>query len=453
MIDFKKPPNAVEFESNIIGSLMISPLNIESVMPILSSHDFYTINHQLYYKTINELYKKGLPYDLPSLVTRLESIDRENIEEHKESLVAMVRNCTGSANLEYYAKGIREKSALRQLIQITNDISENCYHSPKEARDIIDEAESKVHDLANLSQSQSKVFSDAVDVASKAIDRLDELFNQDSNITGLETGFTEIDEATAGLQNGDLIIIAGRPSMGKTSFSMNIAEFSGIKNKKYTAMFSMEMPEEQLMNRVFSSVGSIPSERIRTGKMQSEDWPKLNATIQKINQANLFFNDQGGLTISQLKNYARQIDREARKRQERNKEPIVGLELIIVDYLQLMNADGENRTQEISDISRGLKQLAKELSLPLIALSQLNRSLESRANKRPIMSDLRESGAIEQDADLIFFIYRDEVYNPDSEEKGLAEVILSKHRNGALGNFKLSFVGEYTRFENTREFF
>ncbi len=447
-INFKKPPHSADFELAILGCLMIHDLSIETVRPILSESDFYMGFHQDVYRAILILNRQGKPNDLVSVSAYLETQNRENQQEERQYLVDVVKNTPGSANVEYYAKGIKEKAVLRTLIRTSNDISEQCYLSQKEAKDIIDDAEARIHDLNRFSTEMESAFSTAQDVAVKAIEKLDELFNSDSHLTGLSTGFDEVDLVTAGLQPGDFIIVAGRPSMGKTSFAMNIAEKVGIYDKNYASVFSLEMPEAQLMNRVFSSVGKIPSERIRTGKLLAQDWPKLNKAVSLVQSSNLMFNDQAGLSVMQLKNFARKMDREARKRQTERNEEIRGLDLIVVDYIQLMSAEKENRTQEVSEISRGLKNLAKELKVPLIALSQLNRSLETRPNKRPVMSDLRESGAIEQDADLIFFVYRDEVYNRDSEDKGMAEIILAKHRNGPLDVFRLEFQGEYTLFKD-----
>ncbi len=444
----KVPPSAVECEASVLGGVMLNKEAIETVASILSEQDFYTSINQDIYRIILELYRHGNPYDLVAVASYMGKQNREFFEDDKAYLAEVVKNTAGSANIEYYARTVKECAVLRGLIKTCNEIEESCYHQGMDAKQIVDKAEAKIHEISGFSSESNKPFSTAQEVVAQAIDKLDELFNSDSTITGVETGFTEIDEITSGLQEGDLIIVAGRPSMGKTSFAMNIAEKVGIIDQKYSAVFSLEMPKAQLINRMLSSIGKISSENIRRGSLTGQDWPKLNKAVNLISASNLFFNDQGGLTISQLRNFSRRMDREARKKQEERKEKVRGLDLIVVDYLQLMSSEKENRTQEISDISRGLKHLAKELSVPLIALSQLNRALEARPNKRPIMSDLRESGAIEQDADLIFFIYRDEVYNPESDDKGSAEIILAKHRNGPLNNFKLDFIGEYTRFEN-----
>lgn len=311
----------------------------------------------------------------------------------------------------------------------------------RNSEEMLDTAERRVFEIAEKGAKRGGGFIQVKDVLSKVVDKIDTLFEQDSGITGLPTGFIDFDDQTSGLQPADLIIIAGRPSMGKTTFAMNIAENAAIHSKQPVAVFSMEMPADSLAMRMLSSLGRIDQHRLRTGRLNDDDWPRLTSAIALLNEAPLFIDDTGGLTPSELRARARRLKREH------------GLSLIIIDYLQLMSGSSngrqaENRTNEISEISRSLKALAKELNVPVIALSQLNRSLEQRPNKRPVMSDLRESGAIEQDADIIVFIYRDEVYNEDSAEKGKAEIIISKQRNGPIGTVALTFQGKYTRFEN-----
>ncbi|OUR88962.1 replicative DNA helicase, partial [Methylophaga sp. 42_8_T64] len=309
----------------------------------------------------------------------------------------------------------------------------------RSSEDMLDLAEKQVFEIAEKGAKRGGGFVQVKEVLSKVVDRIDTLFENDSPITGLSTGFSDFDEQTSGLQPADLVIVAGRPSMGKTTFAMNLAENAAIKSKEPVAVFSMEMPADSLAMRMLSSLGQIDQSRLRSGRLNDDDWPRLTSAIALLNEAPLFIDDTPALTVTELRARARRLKREH------------GLSLIVIDYIQLMqgsSGSSENRATEVSEISRSLKALAKELEVPVIALSQLNRSLEQRPNKRPVMSDLRESGAIEQDADLIVFIYRDEVYNEDSPEKGKAEIIIGKQRNGPIGKVILTFQGKYTRFEN-----
>ena len=334
---------------------------------------------------------------------------------------------------------MREKSVLRQLIHIGTEISNSAFQTEGRGSDeLLDGAEKLVFQIAEQGARGKRGFTSIKDLLVKAVDKIDTLFRSDSPLTGIPTGFSDFDEMTSGLQNSDLIIVAGRPSMGKTTFAMNMAEHAAIKTKLPVAVFSMEMPGEQLAMRMMSSLGRIDQHKVRTGKLNDDDWPRMTSAVSLLAEAPLFIDDTPALSPNDLRARSRRLAREH------------GLGLIVVDYLQLMQVTGnrENRVNEISEISRSLKSLAKELSVPVIALSQLNRSLEQRPNKRPVMSDLRESGAIEQDADLIVFIYRDEVYNEDSPEKGTAEIIIAKQRNGPIGTTRLTFLGQYTRFEN-----
>ena len=334
---------------------------------------------------------------------------------------------------------MRENSVLRQLTEIGTEIANSAYFT--EGRDsvaLLDNAEQLVFRIAEQGSTRGPGFASIKDLLTKAVDRIDELFHQDNPLTGIATGFTDIDDMTAGLQPSDLIIVAGRPSMGKTAFAMNIAEHAAIRDGRAVAVFSMEMSGEQLAMRLMSSLGRIDQTKVRTGKLDDDDWPRLTSAVSILSEAPLFIDDTPALSPTELRARARRLKREH------------NLGLIVIDYLQLMQVPGnkENRTGEISEISRSLKALAKELKVPVIALSQLNRSLEQRPNKRPVMSDLRESGAIEQDADVIMFIYRDEVYDEDSPDKGTAEIIIGKQRNGPIGVRRLTFLGKHTRFEN-----
>ncbi|MBD3611152.1 MAG: replicative DNA helicase, partial [Hydrogenovibrio crunogenus] len=373
--------------------------------------------------------------------------------------IDLVSNTPGSVNIEFYAETVREKAILRSLITVSNEISEASYFPQgKDIREVLDLAESKVMGIAEHGSGKQREYQTMEVLLNKAVSTIDERFNSDGSITGLATKLNDFDEVTSGLQNGDLIIVAGRPSMGKTTFSMNMAENIAMQGAP-VAVFSMEMPGEQLVLRMISSIGRIDAERIRTGKLQQEDWPNLNKAVSMLSKAQVFIDDTPALMITDLRARARRIDKDIRDAQykkaieagvEDPESQITGLGMIVIDYLQLMrgSTNTDNRVNEISEISRGLKAIAKELSVPVVALSQLSRNLEQRPDKRPKMADLRESGAIEQDADLIIFIYRDEVYNPDTEDKGTAEIILGKHRNGALANIRLTFIGQYTKFEN-----
>src|SRR5690606_34141577 len=354
-------------------------------------------------------------------------------------LGALAKDAPGAANIRAYADIVRERSVLRQLIRTGNDIAQAAFTPEgRDVSELLELAEQRVFEIAEKGSRGKKGFVGIRKLLTAAVERIDTLFHSDSHITGIPTGITRFDEMTAGLQRGDLIIIAGRPSMGKTSFAMNIAEHAAIREKVPTAVFSMEMPGEQLALRLISSLGRIDQSKVRTGKLDDEDWPRITSAVTLMSEAPIFIDDTPALTPTEMRARARRLKREH------------GLGLIVVDYLQLMQVHGtkENRATEISEISRGLKALAKELEVPVIALSQLNRGLEQRQDKRPIMADLRESGAIEQDADVIVFIYRDEVYNDESPHKGTAEVIIGKQRNGPIGMVRTAFLGRFTRFEN-----
>ncbi len=457
---FKIPPHSLEAEQSVLGGLMLSNDAFDDVMAILNQSDFYTKQHQVIFSVICELSRNNKPFDLVACVAYLETTDQLELAGEKIYLVELVKNTPGSANILYYAQLVRDKAILRSLITVSNEIAESAYlPKGRDVREILDMAESKINAIAEHGEGKERQYKTMDMLLESAINKIDELFNTDGSITGQETHLTKFDELTAGLQKADLIIVAGRPSMGKTTFSMNLAENIATKNNTPVAVFSMEMPGESLAMRMISSIGRIDAGRMRTGKLTQDDWPKLNKAINILSQAKIFIDDTPALMITELRARARRIDKDVRELQRKealeagHEDPeshVTGLGLIVVDYIQLMrgSASSENRVNEISEISRGLKALAKELDIPVIALSQLNRSLEQRPNKRPIMSDLRESGAIEQDADLIIFIYRDEVYNEDSDQKGVAEIIVGKHRNGPLDTVRLTFIGEYTRFEN-----
>lgn len=436
----KIPPHSIEAEQAVLGGLLINNEVWEHVSERVAEDDFYRKDHRVIFKAIATLDDDGQPYDVVTVAEWLDSHQQLDDAGGLSYLAALAERTPGVSNVKAYADIVRKRSVLRQLIKATNTISENIFNPQGQTNEqILDLAEQTVFEIAERESKGRKNYSSIKDLLVNALDKIDELFHRDSPITGVATGFDDFDEKTAGLQPSDLIIIAGRPSMGKTALAVNIAEHAVIKDKLSVAIFSMEMPGDSLAMRMMSSLGRIDQHKVRTGKLKDEDWPRLTSAVEILKDARLFIDDTPALTPSEIRARCRRIYREHD-----------GLDLVIVDYLQLMQVSGtsENRATEISEISRSLKAMAKELKVPVIALSQLNRSLEQRPNKRPVMSDLRESGAIEQDADLIVFIYRDEVYNEDSTDKGKAEIIIAKQRNGPIGTVALTFLGQYTRFEN-----
>ena len=432
-------PHSIEAEQSVLGGLMLDNRAWDKIADVVVEDDFYRCDHRLIFRAIHQLAAKSDPFDV---ITLSEWLEQQGLLDDAGGLAylgTLAKDTPSAANITAYAKIVRDRAVLRQLIAVGNDISNSAYQTEgRTTEELLDEAERRVYQIAEQGARGQQGFASIKELLVKAVDRIDTLFHQDDPITGVPTGWGEFDEMTSGLQPGELIIVAGRPSMGKTSFSMNIAEHAAIKSGVPTAVFSMEMPGESLAMRMLSSLGRIDQHRVRTGKLDGDDWPRLTSAMGILAEAPMYIDDSPALSPNELRARARRLSREH------------GLGLIVIDYLQLMQVHGssENRTNEISEISRSLKALAKELEVPVIALSQLNRSLEQRPNKRPVMSDLRESGAIEQDADLIVFIYRDEVYNEDSEQKGTAEIIIGKQRNGPIGTVRLTFLGQYTRFEN-----
>ena len=436
----KIPPHSIEAEQAVLGGVMLENTAWERVAEAVGEGDFYRHDHRLIFRAMVRLAGRNQPFDV---VTLAEDLDREGLIDQVGGLAylgQLAKNTPSAANIGAYAQIIRERATLRQLISVSSDIADTAFN-PKgmQALEVLDEAERKIFSIA---ESRPKTGGpEAVNaLLTKAIDRIDMLFNSDGAITGLSTGFTDLDEMTSGLQPADLIIVAGRPSMGKTTFAMNLVENAVLRSEKAVLVFSLEMPGESLIMRMLSSLGRIDQTKVRSGRLDDDDWPRLTSAVNLLNDRKLFIDDTAGLSPMEMRARARRIVREHGD-----------LALIMIDYLQLMRIGGggaENRTNEISEISRSLKALAKEFNVPVVALSQLNRSLEQRPNKRPINSDLRESGAIEQDADIIMFVYRDEVYHPDTQEKGIAEIIIGKQRNGPIGTTRLAFLGKYTRFEN-----
>ena len=440
----KVPPHSIEAEQSILGGLLIDNKAIDRIAGRVSASDFYRNDHRIIFTHISKLIDNNDPADI---VTVAESLE-QNAELTKVGGVAylglVAENTPTSSNISGYAKIVRERSIMRNLVEVGSDIVESAF-SPqgKDAQQLLDESESKIFQIADAGASEKLGFIDIKELLPKAAQRIDDLYQLDdpNGVTGVPSGYADLDQKTAGLQPGDLIIIAGRPSMGKTSLALNIAEHVGMEAGLPVAIFSMEMGAAQLTMRLLGSVGKLDQHKMRIGQLEDEDWPKLTNALGVLNEAPIFIDEGSALNSYEVRARARRLHRQQGK-----------LGLIVIDYIQLMSAANEqsteNRATEVSEISRSLKALAKELNVPVVALSQLNRSVESRPDKRPMMSDLRESGAIEQDADVIMFIYRDEVYNPETAEKGVAEIILSKQRNGPTGTVKLTFLGQYTRFEN-----
>ncbi|MDC6467169.1 replicative DNA helicase [Methylophilaceae bacterium] len=440
----KVPPHSIEAEQSILGGLLIDNKAIDRIAGQVSASDFYRNDHRIIFTHISKLIDNNDPADI---VTVAESLE-QNAELTKVGGVAylglVAENTPTASNISGYAKIVRERSIMRNLVEVGSDIVESAF-SPqgKDAQQLLDESESKIFQIADAGTSEKLGFIDIKELLPKAAQRIDDLYQLDdpNGVTGVPSGYSDLDQKTAGLQPGDLIIIAGRPSMGKTSLALNIAEHVGMEAGLPVAIFSMEMGAAQLTMRLLGSVGKLDQHKMRIGQLEDKDWPKLTNALGVLNEAPIFIDEGSALNSYEVRARARRLHRQQGK-----------LGLIVIDYIQLMSSaneqSNENRATEVSEISRSLKALAKELNVPVVALSQLNRSVESRPDKRPMMSDLRESGAIEQDADVIMFIYRDEVYNPETAEKGVAEILLSKQRNGPTGTVKLTFLGQYTRFEN-----
>jgi len=435
----KVPPHSIEAEQSLLGGLMLDHKSWDKIADVVTEADFYRKDHRLIFAAIARLAEKANPCDVVTVSEWLDNRGELESAGGLEYLASLANETPGAANARAYANILRERSLLRALISAGNEISGAAFSSDgRSAAEIVDEAERLVFEIAESGARGRSGFRALKQILPEAVDRIDVLHQSDGEITGISSGFTEFDKLTAGLQAGDLVIVAGRPSMGKTTFAVNIAENAAIGAKVPTAIYSMEMPAQQLAFRMISSLGRVDQSHLRTGKFPDEDWSRINTAVQLMSDAPIFIDDSAGLSPTEIRARARRLQREH------------GLGLIVVDYLQLMSVPGnkENRATEISEISRSLKALARELSVPIIALSQLNRSVEQRTDKRPVMSDLRESGAIEQDADVIVFIYREEVYNQETPRKGVADISIAKQRNGPIGDFPLTFVGRYTKFEN-----
>ncbi len=437
--NLKVPPHSIEGEQAVLGGLLLSATAWDQVGDIVTEGDFYREDHRLIFRAISELSDAHKPCDAVTVTEWFEAHGKVDVIDGGAYVSSLVSGTPSAANVAAYAEIVREKSVLRQLIDIGAQISTSAFSSDgRDSKELLEEAEQLVFAIADQGARSGSGFIAVQEVIKDALERLQELAEHQGDITGLPTGFKDFDAKTAGLQNSDLIVVAGRPSMGKTMFAMNVAEHAAIKHDAAVAVFSMEMSALQLVMRLFSSLGQLEQGKLRTGSLEDTDWPKLTTAMHLLGKSKIFIDETPALSPSDLRARARRLKREH------------DIAFVVVDYLQLMAVPGsnENRATEIAEISRSLKALAKELNVPVMALSQLNRSLEQRPNKRPVMADLRESGSIEQDADLIVFIYRDEVYNPETPEKGKAEIIIGKHRNGETGTVNLSFQGRWMRFAN-----
>ena len=438
------PPHSIEAEQSLLGGLMLENNAYDRIADILTEDDFYRHEHKLIYRAISALINENRPADI---ITVQEALERNDQLDHAggfDYLLTLAQSTPSAANIRRYAEIVRERSIIRQLAEIGTEIARNAYNPQgKSAEQLLDEAENQVFQIAESTAKSKQGFLEMPDLLQQNIQRIDMLYQRDNpdEVTGIATGFTDLDRMTSGLQAGDLVIVAGRPSMGKTAFAINIAEHVAISGKRPVAVFSMEMGGTQLVMRMLSSVGRLDQSVLKNGSLKDEHWERLNEAVAKLTDAPIFIDETAGLSALELRARARRLARRFNNQ----------LGLIVIDYLQLMSGSGrnDNRASELGEISRSLKALAKELQVPVIALSQLSRTVEQRTDKRPMMSDLRESGAIEQDADLIMFMFRDEYYTKEqSQFKGLAECIIGKHRNGPTGRVFLTFMGQFTRFEN-----
>ena len=443
LLALKVPPHSVEAEQSLLGGLLLDNQAFDKIADLVTAEDFYRDDHRRIYRHLAKLIEHGKPADVVTVAESIEASEDKDRTGGPAYLGSLAQNTPSALNIRRYAELVRERSVQRRLIQVATEIAESALApSGKEVGQLLDEAESRILEVGEKGQRGTQGFEPIQPVLARVFERIDHLYHQEnkSDVTGLPTGFADLDERTAGLQEGDLVIVAGRPSMGKTAFALNIAEHVAVGNGVPVAIFSMEMGATQLAMRMLGSIARVDQHKMRTGRLNDEEWSRLSTAMGKLHDAPIFIDETGALNALELRTRARRIHRQCGK-----------LGLVMVDYLQLMSASssGENRATEISEISRSLKALAKELGAPVVALSQLNRALETRPDKRPMMSDLRESGAIEQDADLILFIYRDEVYYPEKpESKGTAEVIIGKQRNGPIGKVNMTFLGEHTRFED-----
>ncbi|WZL73109.1 replicative DNA helicase [Clostridiaceae bacterium 35-E11] len=434
------PPHNIDAEQSVLGAMLLDKEAIINAAEIIGGEDFYKEAHKEIFGAMLELYNRDEPVDLVTLSEELNQ--RQTLEAiggitYLTSLSSAVPTTT---NVKYYAKIVEEKAILRRLIKTSSEILEKGYQAEEEVNNILDLAEKSIFDISQKRSQEG--FSPIKEVLLESFNKIEELYQNKGGITGLTTGFVDIDRKTSGLQKSDLILVAARPSMGKTAFSINVAQNAAIKADASVAIFSLEMSKEQLVQRMLSSESHIEIQKIRTGTLNEDEWPRLAKAMGPLAQAKVFIDDTPGISLMEMKAKCRRLKMEQ------------GLDMVLIDYLQLMSGDGrtESRQQEISNISRGLKGLAREMDCPVVALSQLSRAPEMRADHRPILSDLRESGAIEQDADIVMFLYRDEYYHPDSEKRNIGEVIIAKQRNGSTGTVELAWLGQFTKFANLDKF-
>lgn len=436
------PPQSIEAEQSVLGSMLIDKEVVPVVMEILKPEDFYRPDHREIYNVILELFDKAQPIDLITVSERLKLHGKLELVGGLEYLSNIATEVPTTANVKHYSKIVEEKALLRKLIKASSDIVDLGFNASEEVSYILDKAEQSVFDI--LQKRSSQGFVPIKDVLVDTFNNLEEMYNNKGNITGIPTGFTDLDFKTSGLHNSDLILIAARPAMGKTAFALNLAQNAAVNGHVPVAVFSLEMSKDQLVNRILCSEAMVDSNKMKTGKLEDNDWQKVAKALAPLSEAPIYIDDTPGVSITEIRAKCRRLKLEH------------NLGLVVIDYLQLMQGSGkkggENRQQEISEISRSLKILAKEINVPVICLSQLSRAPEARTDHRPILSDLRESGAIEQDADIVMFLYRDDYYNPETEKKNIAELIIAKHRNGSTGTVELVWLGQYTKFANLEKF-
>ncbi|WP_310604441.1 replicative DNA helicase [Anaerosporobacter sp.] len=432
----KVPPHSIEAEQSVVGSMLMDKDAITTASEIISSEDFYQHQYGLLFDSMVELFNEGKPVDLVTLQEKIKEKELPAELSSIDFIRDLMSSVPTSANVKYYANIVKEKATLRRLIKVTEGITNECYLNREKLEVILEETEKQVFDV--VQNKSSGDFVSIKDIVIKSLESIESAAKNKGSVTGIATGFYDLDYKTAGLQPSDLILIAARPSMGKTAFVLNIAEYVAVKSNVTTAIFSLEMSKDQLVKRIISMNSKVDSQAIRSGELQDDDWVKLVESARAIGNSNLIIDDTPGISITELRSKCRKFKLEH------------NLGLVIIDYLQLMSGGkkAESRQQEISEISRSLKALAREISAPVIALSQLSRAVEQRPDKRPMLSDLRESGAIEQDADVVMFIYRDDYYNHDSEEAGVSEIIIGKQRNGPTGTVKLAWLSQFTKFAN-----
>jgi replicative DNA helicase len=447
LVALKVPPHSIEAEQSLLGALLLDNQAFDRVADLVTGEDFYRDDHRRIWRHVARLIEAGKPADVVTVCESIEASEDKDKTGGAAYLGALAQNTPSALNIRRYAELVRERAVQRRLAQVATGIAEDALNpGGKEVGQLLDEAESRIFQIAESGARRDQGLLEIKPVLARVFERIDHLYHRDnpSDVTGIPTGYTRLDEMTSGLQPGDLIIVAGRPSMGKTAFALNVAEHAAVDNGLPVAIFSMEMSSVQLAMRMLGSISRVDQHKMRTGRLNDKEWASLSEAMGKLHETPIYIDEAGALTALEVRARARRLKRQYSK-----------LGLIVIDYLQLMasTSQGENRATEISEISRSLKAMAKELDTPVIALSQLNRAVDQRPDRRPVMSDLRESGAIEQDADVIMFIYREVVYKPDlpEDQRGVAEVIIGKQRNGPIGTVKLTFLGQHTRFENYQD--